>query len=487
MDYLDPKKQFQHRIILLVGYVCVALAIVIATIILLYQAYGFGLGQHGSVIQNGLVFISSKPVSAQISIDGVNKSQTSSRILLPSGIYQLKLSRLGYRDWNHVLDIQGGSVSHYDYPLLFPINLTSVSLHNYVNAPTLTTQSPDKRWLLVQTLNSSTLDVFDLNNPKKLPVLLTLPLNIVSKSTSSESWQTIEWADDNQHLLLQHNFDGKSEYILVDRQNVEQSINLNVNLVISSSQISLRNQKFDQYYVYDSTAATLKTTSLSSSLQTALLERVLAYKSLGSDTVVFITDTLATAGTVQLNLQIGNQLYSLRSLPSSGKYLFNLAHYDGSLYIAVSNVIDGKVYVFKDPPTQLKAQPTKAVVPIRTLHIDNPSYLSFSSDSSQYLIAENGSQFNVLDLRYNNDYKYLINSNIDGPRTYANWIDSSHLTYVSNGKLMVFDFDGNNQQTLIPSSSALASVLSADSKFLYYFSGNTAGGIDFNQTSLLAN
>ncbi len=42
MDYLDPKKQFRHHIILFTGYILIAIAIVIASLILLYQAYGFG-------------------------------------------------------------------------------------------------------------------------------------------------------------------------------------------------------------------------------------------------------------------------------------------------------------------------------------------------------------------------------------------------------------------------------------------------------------
>jgi len=34
MDYLDPRKQFRHRIIIMVGYVCITVAIIIGTIVL---------------------------------------------------------------------------------------------------------------------------------------------------------------------------------------------------------------------------------------------------------------------------------------------------------------------------------------------------------------------------------------------------------------------------------------------------------------------
>src|SRR5665213_1663213 len=97
MDYLDPRKELEHRTILMVGYVCVAIAIVFATVILVYEAYGFGLGKNGTVIQNGLAFISSQPSPAQIYMNGVlNKARTNARLVLPANTYQIRLARPGY-------------------------------------------------------------------------------------------------------------------------------------------------------------------------------------------------------------------------------------------------------------------------------------------------------------------------------------------------------------------------------------------------------
>src|SRR5438128_1981144 len=98
MDFLDPKKQRAHMIRLIVGYVLIGVAILIATLILLYQAYGFGLGKDGEIIQNGLVFVSTQPSGADIYIDGKHKdSRTNTRLQLPEGSYQLELRREGYR------------------------------------------------------------------------------------------------------------------------------------------------------------------------------------------------------------------------------------------------------------------------------------------------------------------------------------------------------------------------------------------------------
>src|ERR1017187_4236346 len=216
MDYLNVQKTRRHHLVLMVGYVLIATAIVTGTLILVQLAYGFGLTKNGTVIQNGSVYFSSQPNPADIYISGkLNGHKTNTRLYLPGNVYQVKLSRNGYRDWQRTISLYGGSVEHFDYPLLFPTNLISKKIDQpYPSAPSLVTQSPDRRWLVVQEPGASlTFDVYDLANPAKAPVDTALPAGIASKATSTESWQVGEWADDNQHVLLQHDFDGKTEYI----------------------------------------------------------------------------------------------------------------------------------------------------------------------------------------------------------------------------------------------------------------------------------
>jgi len=43
MDFLDPRKVKAHRIRLIIGYVMVTLLIVLATIVLIYDTYGYGI------------------------------------------------------------------------------------------------------------------------------------------------------------------------------------------------------------------------------------------------------------------------------------------------------------------------------------------------------------------------------------------------------------------------------------------------------------
>ena len=487
MDYLDPQKQFRHRIILLTGYVFIALAIIIGTLILLYEAYGFGLGKNGTVIQNGLFFFSSQPNPANIYVNGVlNSAQTNTRLVLPAAIYHIKLSRNGYRSWQRTIELDGGSVEHFDYPFLFPTKLTSKKLQPYTAAPSIVTQSPDHRWLVVQESNApTTFDVYDLSNPTKAPTDISIPASLVTKATSGESWQLGEWADDNQHILLQHNYDGKAEFILVDRTNPSQSLNLNTTLSANPTKLTLNNKKYNQYYLYDAASSSLSTSTLSSPPAVPVLQGVLAYQTYASNTVLYATASGAPSGKVLIKLAVGSQTYNVRSLPVGTSYLLNLTQYNGTLYVAVGATSDNRVYIYRDPVGQLSALPDHSLVPLQVLHVNAPNYLSFSTNA-QFIMAEDGTQFGVYDIENAKGYNYTAAESVDVPQAHATWMDGDRLTYISNGKLVVFDYDDTNEQTLVPAVSSYLPAFAPDYHYVYLLApGTTTGQLNLNQTPLL--
>ncbi|MDB5164644.1 MAG: hypothetical protein JWL89_270 [Candidatus Saccharibacteria bacterium] len=488
MEYLDPKKEFRHHIIIMVGYACLAIAITIATLVLLYQAYGFGLGKNGTVIQNSLTFFSSHPNPANIYIDGKqNKAQTNSRLVLPEGIYKVLLARDGYRDWQRTVELDGGSVQHYDYPFLFPKKLETKKIQTYSAEPGLLAQSRDRRWLVAQQPASVVnFDVYDLKNPTKNAVVLTLPSTILTKATSGESWRLGEWADDNQHLLLQHLYDNKMEYILVDRVNPEKSLNLNTTLSASPTKITLNDKKYDKYYLYDATANSLQTASIDAPTPKSLLENVLSYQSYGNDTVLYATIADTPDAKVLIKLKVGDTTYPIRSFSPGTTYLLDLTKYSNSLYVTAGASSQNKVYIYKDPIGQLHTRPKQALIPTQVLHVEQPNYLSFSN-SAQFVMAQSGNQFGVYDIENKKGFSYITTHPLDQDVSHATWMDGNRLMYVSGGKLLVFDYDNTNQQELMANSPRSLPAFSPDYAFVYGLTPSaTAGQTDLSQTSLLS-
>lgn len=487
MDYLDHNKEFRQRILLFVGYLLIGLAVVIAALVLKYQADGYGVNNKGDVIQNGLTFFSSHPTPADIYInDKLNSVKTNTRLALPSGIYNVKLTRSGYYDWQRTIEVNGGDVQHFDYPFLFPKVLTTKKVQDFNSTPTLMTQSPDKRWVIIQSsTNPADFILYDIKKPDTPATAFSLPAGLISKpAASGESWTLAEWADDNQHVLLQHKYDSKSEFILIDREAPQRSINLNATLNISPTNITLNDKKYDKYYLYDTTSTNLQRVTLKDPNPVPVLSNVLAYKTYSDDTIFYVSSQNTTPGKVAARLLIGNKTYNIRTLSAGSTYSVDLTKYDGVMYVVAAAAADSRAYIFKDPVGQLAALPKQLPASAKVLRVDQVNYVGFSP-TAQYIVAENGNKFGVYDIENELSYNYVTKEPIDAPQTRASWMDGDRLIYTSNGKLTVFDYDYINLQQLMPSSSGYIPAFSPDYKYVYSIAPSSAvGRIDFTQTSL---
>jgi hypothetical protein len=486
MDFLDPKKLRRHAILLFSGYFLIGVAIVIATIVLVYQANGFGVNRDGEVVQNGLVFFSSQPHPADIYVNGkLNQAKTNVRLSLPAGQYDVRLARDGYRDWTRSLAVLGGDVQHFDYPVLFPKKLDVTNQQPLAAAPGIVSQSLDRRWLLVQSGTTTTFNFYDLKNPGSQPVAIALPANMVSEAATAHTWAVVQWADDNQHVLLTHTLSTGTEYILVDRTDAAKTVNLNKLLGADPVKLTLVDNKYDQYDLLGANN-TLSAATLSNTTPAKILENILAYKTYGSKTLLYATTTNAPAGKVNVIMQNDSHTYPVRTIAASSTYLLDAAGYRGVLYVVVGSGAENAVYIYQDPIGQLQSDSTlERPSASRVLRVTNPSYEAFSQ-TAQYVMAEDGTQFSVYDLYLHRSYSYTLTQPLDVPQPHAAWMDGNRLDYVSGGKLFVLDYDHQNQQVLMDAGPVTGAYFAPDYRFVYTLTADASGTNTLTQTSLLA-
>ncbi|HKU18183.1 MAG TPA: PEGA domain-containing protein [Candidatus Saccharimonadales bacterium] len=475
MDFLDPKKQKAHRIRMAVGYTILALALLLATTILLYQAYGFGIDKNGRVIQNGLVFVSSQPSGAGIYINGAQKGQTNTRLVLAAGAYTVQIKRNGYHTWQRAITVDGGSVERFDYPFLFPYAPSTTVTKQYTPAPAFATQSPNRQWLLVQTSAPEQFDLFDLSATKPVAKPYVVPTTTFAAGTTTSSWQLVNWSDDNRHVLLkrlyQKNGQASSEYILLDRQDANQTQNLTTALGFNPTTIELKDGAYDQYYLYDQNAQQVLTATLKKSTPTPFLQDVRAFTSDGT-TLLYVTPDGAQSGKVVIHMRQGDKTYALRQVADGTPDLLALANYSGTRYVAVGAQSEGKVYVYQDPASTLDSQ--QVLVPVQILKTPGATTVSFST-SARFVAVENAQQFSVYDAETGKGYAFTAKAPIDAPQTAALWMDGFRLAYVSDSKLEVLDFDGTNVQSIAAANSTFPPFFSPDYHTLYTM--NAAGAL----------
>lgn len=452
MDFLDPNKKRSNRIKLFIGYFLVAVAIGLASLILLLYVSGYAI-DGGRIIQKGLVFISSRPEGAQVDIKGLHNNEeyqdhTNSRTEVKEGRYKVVLSAKGYRNWEREFNVDGGSVERMAYPFLFPEQLETQQMKNYQSLPQIVSSSPDRHWLVVmQPAAFGTFDVYDSGVPEKQPTSFGVPAGVLSPATGEQSLKVVEWSNDNVNFLCKHTFDGKTEFIIINRDKPEQSFNVNTLTGQSPSQVSLKDKHIDELFLHMGEGGLLQSFNVKTKVFTPLVAQTYAYKSYGTDMLVYVSLKADNPGLFAAYIRQGDKAYKLRDLLADTTYVVDVSRFSDAWYVAVGAASENKVFVYKNPLDVLASQSSNRVLFARTLRIENPQTVSFSANTRN-IAVQSGQKFAVYDAETDRQYSYTISDKIDTDRP-AEWMDGHRLATSTDGNVLIFDFDGLNQQKLM--------------------------------------
>lgn len=447
MDFLDPKKKRAHKRRLMVGYGLIAIILAIMTTALVLVTNGYGVDRKGTIIQKGLVFVSAHPVGANIYINGQSKGRTDGRFDLEQGKYSIELQQPGYRTWRRDINLEGSSIERLVYPFLFPTSLVSRDVKTFDTAPDVVSESPDRHWIVSHTSAAPTnFDVTDTSTKENLSVTITIPAAVLG-THANQHFEAIEWSTDNRHLLLKDTYTGGVDYIMLDRETPENTLNLTQVFGHSFTRVALHDKRYDQLYVYDTGGGLLEAADLKTKILNPIAGHVLDFWPYGSSNVVYVTDDNAPQGKVYAKITDNDKSFLLRTLPASQVYLVNMASFSGHQYVAVGTSAESRVYLYEDPLDALEANPVKTATAKALLKVaNNAEYVSFSANA-RFVAVQGGSAFAVYDAENNRQFRYDIELKLD-PQQKANWMDGHRLMIASGGKLNIFDFDGTNKQEL---------------------------------------
>lgn len=484
MDFPDPESKRARTIKLFTGYGLVALGIGLATLILVYVAQGYRYNPDGGVTQSGLVFVGANPVQARIWIDNEEHGKTESRFVLNEGKHDIKLTRDKYRDWSKTIALDGGGVQYVLYPRLFPVDIPVSVTQVYATAPSWVSQSPDRRWIIFQQPGeTASMTVLDTSKKGEELVVATLPFAITG------TLSPIEWSTDNRHILLRQAFsDGSTQYIVFDRENTDQSVNVTQKIQLSSAvDVTLRDKKYDQFYVFDRSAGTVQTASLSAGLTPAAVATgVVQFKPYAADTLLYVTyQSITDTSLAAVRILNGSSVYTLQPIARdpTNRYLLDAAKFDGDWYAVTASGSADQVKIYRNPMSRSKSGNVTPIMPQMSLRLTNPQYVSFS-DNARFIAMQSGRNFVVFDGELNRIYRFT--SALDLPVAYeASWMDGHRFSVVSGTKAYVFEFDGANQQELATSIPQTTMYFDRDYETGLTFASQADGKVGLRRSTLV--
>jgi hypothetical protein len=489
MDFLDPRKRRKHKIRLIIGYALTAVAIVLAAVVLYFGATGLGIDtKTGEIIQNGLLFVDSHPGGAEIYLNNKNiNAATASRLVLPAGSYDLAIKKAGYRDWSRKFVLDQSSVARFVYPFLFPAKPFTATLKSYTSTPAIFTQSLDRHWLLVEepsiTPGGVVFDEYDANNWVQPPTALTLPAGLLTDAAPSDTLKTVEWSSDNNHLLLQHDYSGGTEFIVFSRTDPTTSVNLNKLFDINPTQVVLRDKKPDQFYLYDQKSQTLAPASLGSAKVAApVLRHVLAFKSYGANTISYMTASNMPAGKVQARFWNGNKSYALGVVNAGSTYLLDIAQFQSHTYYVAGSNTTNMTLIYQDPLSGIQDPSVGRAVPLFALRNPGSNKVSFSANA-RFVAVQSGSNFATYDFEQKDGYQYSLKGQIAAPLL---WMDGHRMIGSVDGSAFVTDYDGTNQQTISATATVEGALFNRDYFQMFTLVPSTNGSVKLQRLDMRA-
>ena len=431
------------------------LTVIITVIVLAFVVSGYWLNSDFEVERQGLLQITSVPSGADVDIDGDSSwlQRTNTSKTLSSGEHTIALSKEGYDTWTKTINIREGLLYRIHYPRLFLQERTNEKVASVADIQ-FATVSPDRNTMLASNsiISWSVIDLDEEKAPSHTLSLAALLELADAPATELPSSQIIEanWARDNAHVLIEAKLGGQHKWLLLNTEDVSRSIDLTKEFDTDFDDVEIINNSANTLLVLQN--HNLRKIDISSKQISAILAENVVSLDHYENEVVFVAQNEDGEYYLGLTKLGDNKNTTLATFDTPAQAMIS-KFYDDK-YITV--VTGSQVYLYQKDDFTLVSE--------FSLNF-SPSKVKVGRDGT-FIIMYQGNQIATLDM----EALAITEWQTDGPS--FGWLDNYMIYSVSEGELVVYDFDGLNRRVLASQVSADFPVTITDDKWLYYASNN---------------
>ena len=459
---MNPNTTHKHSIKVIISEALMFLAVILTVAILALLVSGYWLSSDFKVERNGMLQVSSIPTGANIEIDGQPSSwleRTNSSKILSSGEHSVKLTKEGYDSWSKTINISEGLLYRLLYPRLFLQQRFTEKILD-VGTYTGATISPDYNSLVL--FNDTTNWGF-VNLDTDKPTIQSFDVSSLFQSPSADGGSnaaflgeitSADWDFDSSHILIATKHEDSTEWILLDVHNINKSINLTKEFDVDFSDIEIMDNNSNTLLaIRDNNLYKMDVSSRA--LSAVLVKNVNDFDHYHNEIVFSATresvDNQVPAQYYVGYLKLGNdKITELEQIEAPAKVIISKFYDEKNIIVTQYNKVTihniesyddaSKEYYLPFSPNQIKAG-------------YSGEFLSFSQDNNMA----------SLDMEANTVREWTIED-------HHAWLDGSMIYAVSDGELVVYDFDGLNRRAIAKNVSSHFPVTITSDKWLYYFS-----------------
>jgi hypothetical protein len=487
--YHPPSKQKQviQRIVVY-GLMCISVLVLVTLLVFVMLGYQFNKAD-GKIEQGGLVQFSSTPGGANVGIDSKSfGTQTAARTTMTSGSHFITMNKTGYRQWQKTVDVLPGSVLWLNYSRLIPTTLKPSTVATYGTVSD-SNVSPDRKWLAIK--EDPTTPAIRMENISGSTVKASvLDLPAASYTAPSEgktqSFVIAQWDPNSRYLLVKHTYDDtKTEWLVVDIQHAETTKNMTTLLGFDASNVMFSNT--NSSVLYGIVGQDLRKIDLGAvTLSGPLVTNVAEFSLYQDSTIIYSTsaDPVTHARTVGYYSDGANKPRTIRSYADDGQSSLHMAFgsYYGDNYVAIAYGNDVEVLTGDLPRSDTSDVSTLRMLTTMTVP---GGVLDLSIiTSGRFVVAQTAAGYVVYDL----ELKKTSTTTLPGPAVTTeklHWLDNYMTWSDRDGTLRTVEFDGANQQTIMPATPGFSVTLSPDGTYLYGFLKTPAGKYELQRVRMI--
>ena len=461
---MDPDKIKEQNLKVIISEAIMVLAVIVTVIILALLVSGYWLNADFEVERNGMLQISSVPTGASVELDGKTPSwtdRTNLSKILTSGEHTVTLTKDGYDSWSKTISITEGLLYRLHYPRLFPKDRTAESVLNTPDYTKASISSDHSSLLLVNNTTKWSYVNLDADKLSPREVDISPIFSSVSLAEGAEvglfigEIVSLDWDLDAEHVLIKAKHDDNTEWVLLDLERLDHSINLTKEFGADFSRIAILDHNSNHLLAVRN--GNLHQIDIPSRSISAILIDIIDFDHFENEVVFSAMRSEAPQPEAAAKYYTG--IFKI-----GDDRINELEDTTVPVKVAIGKFYDSKYIV-------IVADQQISVHQKDTFASDIAEYeLSFMPDlvkvghDGEFLLTSNGTQLATLDFEANQLHEWSIDSDQYG------WLDNDMLYAISEGDLIVYDYDGLNRRIIADDASTLFPASVTKNKWLYYFS-----------------
>jgi len=462
--------------------------LVILTVTIL-SLQGFRLDSGNRLAQGALLQFDSTPNGADVSIDGKNTGvRTAGKQTVVAGIHTVLFSKDRYEDWSRTIDFAAGTLTWLDYARMVPKERSTQTVANFKTVVSAKA-SPDFKFILLhEAADQPVFQLADLRSSDVKLTSLTLPATLYSDATTagvSHSFALDDWNVGGRYILVKHQYKDQLEWLMVDTENVSQSINITQLLSVGFKDLHFAGTNGRMFFGLADDNNIRKLDVSSATISRALVSNVESFDLFDNNTVSYIgidpsDSTKRVAGIYQDGDAAPHVLRSVDALNTVLKIA--VGNYFNDDYVAIAE--GTKVSIFKGSYQVSSDDTISDLKQFASMDLAGPVTQLSLSPKSDYILAESGTSFMTYEIEHSRSAKGTLDASPQAASTPLRWLDLTHVWNQENGKLVMRDFDNSNNYSINAVAGNFDATISQNGRYFYSI-GKSADGFTLQRVKMI--